>query len=123
MAEMCTKNISFYDINEAFLDKLGFYADPETDILSQYGEPLPKEEIQEFFWELGIDNRIHDIEVIGPVFFKALDGTKVYTKYFSGQERIDREWLQSGEASDEVIEGTSGMFDIKQVLAQLRRGE
>lgn len=62
------------------------------------------------------------LEIQGRCEHVRINGKRVFGYSFIGEERNDKEWLESGFASEEVRLNTSKMGDMLETVNKLKRG-
>ena len=91
--------------------------------IAKDGEELSPEEFQELLFQMGLDPFAGEKEkVLGPDKHRTLMGDVAYQRRFMLPERLDKDWLDSGYASDEALATTSGMRDMATAISSLQRG-
>lgn len=91
--------------------------------VTRYGKLIPKHDMIEFLWLLGIDTKEQRFWVRPKQTHRPLLRKNPVEDYrYMGYERIDTEWIQSGRASDDVMAFSSNMEDMAEELRKLRCG-
>ena len=86
---------------------------------------VPKSYMMELLYILGIDTRDPNLHVwVTPKKIHRCLGQKepAYDYRYSGYERLDKEYLLSGRASEEAIMYGSGMDDMHQIAYEMKHG-
>lgn len=87
--------------------------------LTKDGSVLTKKELKEVLFTMGLNPSIKGMPIIGPVKHRTLSGVVCYDHYYSCPERFDKEWLSSGNASEEAKMNSSNMLDMGSISKKL----
>lgn len=126
--------ISFHDLKDIGIEVIVKEFDKELDNgqtktavkvveVLRNGKPFPRHYMMEFLWILGIDTRNQKFWVRPKQPHRALTTKdRVYDYRYMGYERLDKEWIRSGRASEEAIALSSRMSDMGDHLNQMKNG-
>lgn len=123
-----SKSIIYKSLSFSDLESVGILVDVSRSSLplkvssvTKNGDSIPIEELHNILYSVGISNN-HYLEIQDVTTHRNLDNKVVEDYRFVGQERLDKVWLTSGYASDEVRMATSKMKDMSSFLGRLSGG-
>ncbi len=119
MSYAVQRTISFTDLEDAGYNIIVHVAEDET----LYIEESQRHQIYKALKVLGIKINVHtSVEIQQVCHHRTMSGKETTNHRFLGLERTDREWLNSGYASDEVKVSRSKMGDMSRQLHKLANG-
>lgn len=128
------KTVSFTDLQDLgfeilvteFMKKMPSGEEkPSVKVVSvtKGGKDFPREYMQKFLWIMGVDTENCKWWVVPKKDHRrVLSNTPTHNYRYMGYERLDRDWIESGRASEEAIMLSSRMKDMTEVTGRMKRG-